>query len=218
MDPELPLLDTEVDTFYRVTVEGLISSQQTINKFWFGIEGATLNSYADTLLVAESLTQAWDVQWQTATSIAWSWMRTEVQSLAELTQLPGRYQLPSPAQGTRAGDCMGPISAWTLNRQTATRGRHGRGSVRVAGVAEADNDDGKMDVASSIPADLTALGNLLFGVNTVTFPGAVGLKTLIPYLIHESDSVVLHRGAPVVRWTYHRDVSTQRSRKYGRGS
>lgn len=205
--------------FYQVKLYGSIGGQQTLNVFWYlqqsGSDGADLLAaafFTDLLPLIRAIA-----------SSAWSTQRTYVSNWNEPVDfLDDTY---APLVGTRPSIYDTPQSAMAFY-QPRKRTDMRQGRKRFSGVAGADVNNGQLAAA----ALLTALADLATGLSdplTTSDPANswqqvivrrvnVGTPTNPVYVVPPDITSDDYYTADA--WQFKTAVTTQNTRKFGRGS
>lgn len=217
-DPLLPIIDTGVQTPVRVQIKSSFLSQVCINNLYYCITPQVTMTPGQMRSLAEAIWAAIGVEWTNVLSASCEVVSVGIDDMGRVTEVPmviPTVELTVPGVGAIAGETMPPHTSITLARQTSFTGRHGRGSIRLTGVPESAQTAGLLTEAHQ---DLMLL--LTNALRATVEVDEVGLTPFdaTPYLLAE-DPVVPGdiRGAALISWITRVEVSTQRSRRYGRG-
>lgn len=192
----------------RLVSCGQLFSQETCNVFYFTV-GVWTGNLAITGVLSEFLTQqnaatgAFRSSQHTLTNAIWNNLTDPVEQ--------GNVVLGTPLAGSRAEDGLPPYAAFSfiLNRSSASTRQ---GYKRLAGVVESQQDDGKAVLTQPvIDAAVAFLGN--------TFVSSQG-DELDPVIIGRNPDGSLNLAVvnPVISAQLQENITTQNSRKFGRGN
>jgi len=221
MDPVLPLLyDVETPAGQGITVEiyGTVLEQMTVNRLYYFCPEATALTPTQLGQFSASVWNGIGTEWAAAVSDQWGLQEVRSYAHRDYAMMFGTRSAPDliDTVGTQGGDCEAPYEAYQIRRQTEVAGRHGRGFIRLAGVAESQTVQGDVTPAQvTLLADLAAalIGNreLTQGENTRVF---------LPYMFTEPRPLLAAttRGKALMQWTVSTVTHTQRSRRYGHGA
>jgi len=191
---------------YTLKLSGNLHSQ-TINNMFYYVDNAV--SGGDAQVLGE-LFEDWMLP-VIATIVSSSYTMTdiEVQNLSDPTDF---FVLSTSVPGVRGATTQGPFQAWGFRLNAASLVEKS-GAKRIAGVAESDTTNGIVDgtMLSSVNSVGAALGNGL---------PLVGTKLFRPRIRHLANPGEL--GPPeyyygIIASGVYTAVTTQNSRKYGRG-
>jgi hypothetical protein len=195
----------------KVVLKGSLFGQVTRNTFKY--RSSVVLTNVDLAQAATRFRAVVLPDWKLAVSQDWSFTQLSVKNLLDNSVATYVEDVVPAEPGAVATDSDAPTVAVTIDRNTLFAGRHGRGHINVAGIAEAQTIGGQVDPATfaAWAALAVDLGNTL-----VTAAG----KSLTPVLAYSDAPLILFptwNGASIVNYTLNPILGSQRSRKIGRG-
>lgn len=150
--------------------------------------------------------------WQSCVSTDYTFKSWKLVHLTLPTAIPEYVNYAPGVTGGVATDADAPQVAVDIQRKTDLIGRHGRGRIEIAGIAEADTAAGKLTAGS-----LALFQTLAASLNLVLVVAGNSYVTMVVYYKKLTPLTFDVRGRPVVNWVVDEVLGTQRRRKVGRG-
>lgn len=200
----------------QLTLEGQYSSpgNQVRNVFQYEVHVAAPFSL---LLYGQELIDEWFADFtpfmQDITSNQVGYLSMSVVNLTDPLQI---YEAPftDPAAGGVTGDCLPPFAAWAFQlRRTTAATRNG--AKRFAGVPESLQLNGEPTAGAAV--SLQAMATWLGNPSTLTLDNGVEISVEIQPVICRKDETGALIASQYVSSAQPRGVSSQNTRKFGRG-
>ncbi len=150
--------------------------------------------------------------WQSCVSIDFTFKSWKLVHLSLPTAIPEYVNYAPGVTGGVATDADAPQVAVVLQRKTDLIGRHGRGRIAIAGIAEADTTAGKLSAGS-----LVLFNTLAVDLELQLAVGADRYDSMVCFYKKLTPLTFDLRGRPVVSWVVDEILGTLRRRKIGRG-
>lgn len=208
----------EIGTLLEVAVQGVNQSNQVMNVMQYVV------STSVPTITAENVAEAWwnhvkDTYRSVATSYYDGLFRqVQVRELNDPTGAFGTYAVPLTEQGGTRGmgaspQGLPPFCAVGVRLNVGTRVTRG-GAKRLMGLMEADQENGVL--VSSVVDAAQAWADFMIQSMTLGAPAAT--MTLLPIICRKDAAGVVTANQSIQSASVNLNVTTQNTRKYGRGA
>lgn len=219
-NPEMPEVIVTNTAIVQITPRGSLLGQLVEQTFYYkvGVNAADITTSVIVPLLAKFETDVLDKMID-CVSDQMVYDTILGTNLTDNRVAPGtRVVAPAAGQGTRTGDPLAPQNAITCGRKTGIAGRHGRGSIRLAGISEDDQTAGILTGAGLLTALDLLVGTTL--LQTLAITVAAVNYDFIPVLATSTfGETPVVRASNIIQWTYHTAIRSQRTRtRYDFGS